>query len=49
MQVVELEDDELVLIGVDEPANYTHAPIEHKWREAMKREMEGVMKNKPGI
>ena len=46
MLEVELKDDELVPMGVDEPVNYTRASNEHKWREVMKREMEGVMKNK---
>ena len=35
MQEVELEDDELVIIGVDEPVNYTRASNEHKWREVI--------------
>lgn len=42
---VELEDDELLLMGVEEPVNYSQAAKERKWREAMKREMDEVEKN----
>ena len=42
---VELEDDELFLMGIDEPVSYGQAVKQQNWKEAMKREMEVVEKN----
>lgn len=42
---VELEDEELLLMGVEEPADYKQAPRGVNWRKAMSQEMEYVEKN----
>lgn len=38
-------DDELLLMGVDEPRNYTQAVKDCNWRKAMQREMESIEQN----
>lgn len=42
---IELEDEEILLMGVDEPANYRQASKEICWRKAMNQEMDAVEKN----
>lgn len=42
---MELEDEELYLIGLDEPANYSQAIKGNEWRRAMAIEMEAVERN----
>lgn len=44
-EIVELEDEELFLMGVDEPANYSQAAKDVNWRKAMNQEIESVEKN----
>ncbi|KAL8094406.1 hypothetical protein AgCh_036077 [Apium graveolens] len=39
---VEIEDEELLLMGVDEPANYGQAAKDANWQKAMNQEMEYV-------
>lgn len=41
---VELSD-ELFLMGVDEPVNYSQATKKREWREAIEREIEAIEKN----
>lgn len=41
---IELED-ELMLMGINEPSAYKHAVKDHVWRQAMKSEMESIEKN----
>ncbi|KAL8090283.1 hypothetical protein AgCh_039668 [Apium graveolens] len=38
-------DDELLLMGIDEPKNYTEAAKEYNWRHAMESEMNSIEKN----
>lgn len=40
----ELEDEELFLMGVDEPANYIQAAKQIRWRKAVNQEIEAVEK-----
>lgn len=42
---MELED-ELLLMGIDEPVNYSQACTEKEWRKAMEIEIESIEKNK---
>ncbi|KAL8131242.1 hypothetical protein AgCh_007242 [Apium graveolens] len=42
---IELADD-LLLLSVEEPSNYTQAIQEVKWKKAMKYELESIEKNK---
>lgn len=42
---IELEDDELNLMGFDESISYGQAAKNQNWKEAMKREIEAVEKN----
>lgn len=42
---VNLEEDELMVMGVNEPANFDQAAKGSEWRKAMKLEMEVVEKN----
>lgn len=41
-EAIELEDDELLLIGVDEPVHYNQAVIDHNLNLAMKQEMDAL-------
>lgn len=41
----ELEDEELLFVGLDEPVSYGQAVKEQHWKDAMKREMDAVEKN----
>lgn len=43
-QEVEIEN-ELLLMGVEEPVNFDQAAIEEAWKQAMKVEMEAIEKN----
>lgn len=43
--VVELEE-ELLLLGVDEPSSYNQAVTEEAWQMAMKNETDAIEKNK---
>ena len=45
-QEIDLDDEELMLAGLEEPTNYSKAATEHNWREAMRCEIEAVEKNK---
>lgn len=38
-------DDELLLMGVDEPRNYKQATTERNWREAMQQEINSIEQN----
>lgn len=38
-------DEELLLMGVDEPTNYKKAAREKEWEQAMVKEMESIEKN----
>lgn len=38
-------DDELLLMGIDEPRNYSEAAKDRNWRQAIMREMESVEQN----
>ena len=42
---MELEDEELYLMGLDEPVNFNQAVQGNEWKRAMKIEMEGVERN----
>lgn len=42
---VELDDDELMLMGTTEPTSYNKAAAEHSWQQALRNEMEAVEKN----
>lgn len=46
---IEIEDEELLLMGVDEPGNYRQAARDVNWRKAMNQEMESVEENKTWI
>lgn len=39
-------DEELFLMGADEPVNYKHAVKDDKWNQAMKQEMKSIEENK---
>lgn len=38
-------DDELLLMGIDEPKNYREAATKHNWMQAMKSEMKSIEQN----
>lgn len=38
-------DDELHLMGIDEPRNYKEATKEYHWRQAMVSEMKSIEQN----
>lgn len=38
-------EDELLLMGVDEPSSYSHAVKEHAWKEAMQNEIDSIEKS----
>lgn len=42
---IELDEEELLVMGIDEPVNYSQAAKEEKWRRAMKHEIDAVEKN----
>ncbi|KAL8107156.1 hypothetical protein AgCh_023818 [Apium graveolens] len=42
---IELEEDELYLMGIDKPVNYSQAAKEGEWRKAMKAEIEAIDRN----
>ncbi|KAL8117740.1 hypothetical protein AgCh_015573 [Apium graveolens] len=42
---IKLEEDELYLMGIDEPVNYSQAAKEGEWRKAMQAEIEVVERN----
>lgn len=42
---IELDEDELMLAGIDEPRNYEQAVTEQGWKEAMQTEIEAIEKN----
>ncbi|KAL8112473.1 hypothetical protein AgCh_019977 [Apium graveolens] len=42
---VELDDDELMLMGKVEPTSYSRAATENSWQQAMKDEIDAVEKN----
>ena len=42
---IELDDDELMLMGTVEPTNYSTAAVEDCWQQAMKTEIEAVERN----
>lgn len=42
---VELAEDELMLMGIDEPVNYSQAAKEGEWRKAMRVEIDAVERN----
>lgn len=42
---VELDDDELMLMGTIEPTSYSKAATEHSWKKAMENEIESVERN----
>lgn len=42
---VEMLDEELMIMGIDEPINYSQAAKGSEWKRAMKLEMEAVEKN----
>lgn len=42
---IELEDEELYLMGLDEPVNYTQAVKGSEWKKAMEIEMDAVERN----
>ncbi|KAL8112462.1 hypothetical protein AgCh_019968 [Apium graveolens] len=42
---VELDDDELMLMGTVEPTSYSRAATENSWQQAMKDEIDAVEKN----
>lgn len=42
---VELDEDELYLMGVDEPDNYTQAAKGNEWKKAMQSEIDAVERN----
>lgn len=42
---IDLEEDQLFLMGTDEPVSYAQAAKDLSWRDAMKREMDAVEKN----
>ena len=42
---VEMLDEELMIMGIDEPVNFNQDAKESEWRRAMKFEMEAVEKN----
>lgn len=42
---VELDDDELMLMGTIEPTSYNKAATEYSWRQAMKNEIDAVERN----
>ncbi|XP_074360140.1 uncharacterized protein LOC141700219 [Apium graveolens] len=44
-QEIELEDEELMLTGMDEPRSFTKTASEHHWREAMECEITAVERN----
>lgn len=37
-------DDELLLMGIDEPTSYTHVVKEQNWRSAMQKEIKSIKK-----
>lgn len=39
-------DEELYLMGIDEPANFREAAIDNNWKKAMKQEIESIEENK---
>lgn len=43
---IDLEDEELYLMGLDEPAKYTQAAKGNEWKRAMKIKMNAVEKMK---
>ncbi|KAL8093109.1 hypothetical protein AgCh_035123 [Apium graveolens] len=45
-EVVEIDEDLLLLMGVDEPKCYNEAAKKHEWRQAMKKEIKAIEKNK---
>ncbi|XP_074347521.1 uncharacterized protein LOC141686381 [Apium graveolens] len=42
---IELQEEELLLMGVDEPMNYNHAMKKKCWRQAIKVEMDSIERN----
>lgn len=42
---IKLEDEELFLMGVEEPMNYKQVARSMNWKQAMKQEIEVVKKN----
>lgn len=42
---IELTEEELMLMGTDEPINYSQAAKEGEWRRVMKLEIDAVEKN----
>lgn len=44
-EVVE-EEDELLLMGIDEPSSYSHAKGSKDWRQVMQNEIDSIERNK---
>lgn len=42
---IDLDEDELMLMGTEEPTNFSKAATEYNWQQAMKNEIDAVERN----